>query len=357
MIEDSVNLSNLHRRSQQGLGLIDVLLALLVVCVGMLALASLHLGLARSSDGLRQRGEATRRAQSLVERLRVPEPSQARAEPATLDNTAYLTRSTRNGSQLSVAVTWQDRAGQPQSTELTTQVSTLDAAGLAVQAFASPPTTFTSNDRHSAVPLDAEKGDRDRSRVRDGGLAFSYAIDNASGLVSQRCVKSTNAESTLRDCEKLLAYLVSGFIRFGPGVPAAGLALDTARPLLIAAPAASGAPAALDCSASLQVVWRDPATGRTSRLPAGQPATAAGARQVDRFVAYVCIATPVDDDHNPATAATWSGDLTLNPSGWKAGTGVGSYQVQRIGHTTQKVARSLDQQNFLITPAGTISSP
>lgn len=348
-----MNASNQH---QLGISVVDSLIALVVVCVGMLGVASLHLGLSQASEVLRQRGEATRWAQASVERLRM-DPAAALDDASMVSaSTLYRQRTTREGSALRVEVQWQDRAGRTQASALTTQLSPIDTAALALQTFAPAPAPFTAHARHPSIPPGAERSPSGRSRLSDPGLAHAYHVDNASGTVAERCHnKRGNAAAADLDCTPTVAYLVSGFIRFGAGVPAGGLALDPASPLSIRPTSAGRVPAALDCSARQRIVWRNPASGHTLALDAATPPPQDQAVPVERFIAYTCVALPVDD--GSASPPAWSGVLELNPDGWTIGAGPTQFQVQRIGHATPPVSSSLDQQNFLVVGAGTIGPP
>lgn len=120
---------------QRGLGLVEALIALLVLSLGMLAVVRLQPLLRQHAEHARQRCEAVRLAQEDIERQRT---SGSAAGSVVVDEDSASTRyelrrvvdatSWPNARAVTVTVHWNDRDGQPQAVRLATLIATVDPA-------------------------------------------------------------------------------------------------------------------------------------------------------------------------------------------------------------------------------------
>lgn len=122
---------------QRGLGLVDALLALLVLTVGLLAVLRLQPELRRHAEVARQRSEALRLAQADLERARAAPAALAAddriVDAATLGTRYRLLREVDalawpNTVAVTVSVQWQAPDGAAQQLRLAGMLGTLDPA-------------------------------------------------------------------------------------------------------------------------------------------------------------------------------------------------------------------------------------
>lgn len=125
---------------QRGLGLVEALIAFLVLSLGMLAVVRLQPVLRQHAEAARQRSEATRLAQLDLEQARGANPVPAATndvdEPGT--STSYRvqrevdTVSWPQAAAVTVTVSWTERDGATQRLRLASVVATRDPALAAV---------------------------------------------------------------------------------------------------------------------------------------------------------------------------------------------------------------------------------
>jgi Tfp pilus assembly protein PilV len=204
------------RRSSSGFTLLEALVAVLVIAFGMLAIAGFQANLSLNSDIAKQRSEATRLAQRRLDFMRTFERKLAASTPAGMNDTAGRTytdnvvssieSATTNATfdvtttvtqgagdtyrWVTVAVTWADRASQPQRVVLQSAISDgapVDIGPMGVRRTSTG--TLRPKNRNINVPYPAVTlagGDRSAFVPPPGNIAFVF--DNMSGDVKQRCV-------------------------------------------------------------------------------------------------------------------------------------------------------------------------
>ncbi len=349
---------------QRGIGLIEALVAFLVLSLGMLAMARVQSDLRAHAELARQRTEAVRIAQQDIETLRAYAVltamagarsfDQIAAATATVDSigpTRYeLTRqagTSADGQAASVAVTvrWSDRRGEPQHTTLSSVIAR-SAPALAAALLSAPrgvPVLGAFN-RSSRIPLVAKDlGDgRSAFKPADSG-SVAFVQDNRSGQVVARCIGLATTLATaaltsadLMNCDTAIGLLLSGTVRFAQGAPLPfGIAL---------ALTGNGYPQVPQCT--------------TTAIESGD------ARGV-----YHCVVYP---SASGANAGRWSGQTTIVPIGWRIGAMPDDRRVCRFSSDLDgsgaidrnvehpaayaSVDAALAQQNFLVV-AGTDSCP
>jgi type IV pilus modification protein PilV len=207
------------RHSARGFGLIEALIALLVVSFGMLAIASFQMTLFRSSDVAKQRTEATRLAQQKMEQLR----AYARVEshsgtphivnytddvvsstaPEVVSTNADFSRTwvvTANSANtekwVNVMVDWTDRTGTPQRVQLFSVISKYDPQDLgALSAYVpgSVGSQLRPKNRNINVPYPAVNlascpgGTGACSAFTPPPGNVIYVFDNNSGNITGSC--------------------------------------------------------------------------------------------------------------------------------------------------------------------------
>ena len=355
-----------RKQAQCGIGLIEALVAFLVLSLGMLAMARVQSDLRAHAELARQRTEAVRIAQQDIETLRAYSVltaagsagsrsfAQIAAASATVDSigpTRYeLTRhvgTSADGQAANVTVTvrWNDRRSDSQHTTLSSVIAR-GAPALAAALLSAPsgaPVLGAFN-RSSHIPLVAKDLGDGRSAFKPANNStVAFVQDNRSGQVVARCsglaATLTTAALTpadLTNCETTLGLLLSGTVRFAQGAP---LPFDIAL-----APTGGAYPQAPQCT--------------TTAIDSGDP----------RGV-YFCVVYP---SASGASAGLWSGRTTIVPIGWRIGVMADDRRVCRFSsdldgsgaidrnfeHPAEytSVGAALAQQNFLVV-AGTDSCP
>ena len=343
--------------TQKGIGLIEALLAFLVLSLGMLAMTRVQSDLRAHAELARQRSEATRIAQQDIEALRaysvLTKPGagansfeQIAPASAVVDSIAptryELVRQVSpaaDGQAASVVVTvrWNDRRGETQHTTLPSVIAR-SAPALAAALVNAPRglPTLGAFDRSSHIPLIAKDLGDGRSAFKPASTdSVAIVQDNRSGQVIARCSGLPTALTTealtladLTDCDTRSGLLLSGAVHFAQGAP---------LPFDIALVLTGGAyPQAPQCT--------------TMPIEAG-----------DRRSVYHCVVYPSASE---AGVGGWSGSTTLVPIGWRIGA---TAQDQRVCHYSSDldgsgaidrnnehpaaysgVDSALAQQNFLV---------
>lgn len=369
-------------RRQQGISLIEALIALLVLSLGMLTVSQLQGHLRLGSDIARQRTEAVRLGQEDIEALRaysaITASGAARswagitsASRSVNSSTGYATHTrytvareivdnnTLAAKTAAVTVHWNDRDGEAQKIVLTTVIAAIDPAHGGVLALAPNGVHAKgASSRSTRVPLLAKDLGDGRSVMKPTTNAGTTALifDNISGTVIARCTGINPATSTrdltladLTACGAINAQLLSGSVRFSQASPP-----DAAR--------GNEAPLALSIALAL--------TGGTYATAPECSSEAVQTEAGDRYVAYHCVVQPL-------ASGRWSGRSTVVPSGWALGTTAEARQVCRYSADLDgsgaidrneehpaaysAVDHSLSNQNFLVIageqtcPAGAAS--
>ncbi|MBV8035693.1 prepilin-type N-terminal cleavage/methylation domain-containing protein [Roseateles sp.] len=396
---------------QQGVTLIEALVALLVMSFGMLALVGLMSNLRYGADLAKQRSEAMRIARAEIAQMRdFSELRRASSTPASAgvyaamlaetvtplpvrpvtlpdSNTTYVVQrnigSLATGGQgltVRVNVSWTDRTGDLQFVNLDTVIASVDPVFSAVVGFTPRRAPLTQpSARNPAIPAGAKQLGKDISAFRPDALAGTvWVFNNLDGTIIGKCeIPAGTPVSTLTtaDVESCIngtvGYLLSGVVRFSntsppnPGLPEAGgfqLGLSIVNgtywlPRLTpqGVPVMSSGNMVLDSFVA------------TAPAAADQQCLSDSASSPP-YVSYYCVVYP--KEAGPAgSRLTWSGQLVL--TGFATGASAAQFRVCRYsadyngsggGFTADwtaleneehpavyaKVAGSLTRQNFLV---------
>lgn len=346
----------------RGFTLIEALIALLVVGFGMLAVVAMHLALSRDADTSRQRGDAVRLARDKLEALRAIGGQTAAGGRDTRDlGNARFERQWRvapaidapSGGELpgtwaQVDVTWADRAGRPHAFALRSAIR--DEADerlgglLGAGAHASPRTPRL---RHAGVPLSAvDLGGGKSAFVPPGARGLFFVFDDRSGRLEHECTGTPAAGGgvPVAGCVARIAHVLSGVVRFAtaPDVDTAALADPAGRAealefALRPAPPADRAPQARCFSDTLSTTVR-----------------------------YACIIEPSDEDGDPRTPPTWSGQVVVSDkdSAWFGRFRLCRFSSDYDGDTRlsnpehplyyRRVAGTLERQHYVVLRADSL---
>jgi Tfp pilus assembly protein PilV len=320
-------------RRQRGIGLLEALIAFLVLSLGMLAIARMQGQMRLSAEVARQRSEAVRLAQEDIESLRafsvLAAASGARSfdaiasETRTVDaaagyatNTTYLvTRQIDNAAALSakqarVTVSWTDRHGGAQQAALASLIAgNAPAFGAVLGLSRSGAPTRGPFGRSVRIPSAAKDLGDGRSAFKPvGNGTVALLFDNGSGLLAGRCASvaattptSALTAASLGPCDANVGHLLSGVVRFSSVSPPDAAHAAEPPPALSVAMAMTGGTYAVAPACQTEAI------------------TSAGG---DRFVAWHCAVYPLANGQ-------WSGRATLVPSGWVIGTGAADKRVCR----------------------------
>jgi type IV pilus modification protein PilV len=353
-------------RRQRGTTLLEALVALLVLALGMFSVARVQTQLRLNADNARQRSEAVRLAQEDIERLRafsvVEATAGARAYadivtasssidaatdvPGFSSTTRYtLTRNVSDAQaprarNASVSVAWTDRGGSAHEVTLSSVIAGSNPAYTgALTVGAAPAAIAPVNARSMQIPRFAKDLGNGRSAFKPvAGGSLALLMDNASGAVVARCPSVSVALATqdltlanLTGCIAQSGQLLSGVVRFAAGgPPVAGAANEVPLAVALSLALSGAAPATPpQCSSDAvkAVSVAGPWGARVMTVPLVATPAAFGLVQWvdtgDRHVAYHCVVVPT------SAANTWSGRLTLVPTGWSIGTGALDHRVCR----------------------------
>jgi Tfp pilus assembly protein PilV len=366
----------MSRHWQRGVGLVEALVALLVLGLGMLTFVALQVKLRLGAELSRQRAEALQLAQTELEQWRAapglaafdslgpslvtvgapgtasysvarsvaPVPGTSASAPATLRD-------------VTVTVSWRDRAGQSQAVLLRTQLARADPALPATLGLRPPGLAWGA--RSAGLPLAAtDLGDGTSLFKPAATGSVAYVLDNASAAVVRRCTGVAAAGSAggvaaaalsapgVR-CDEVQAWLVSGVVQADggkwpdprspsgplPGALALRIDLDNTPP-----PAGAKGWVAQLAPPHWPIV--DGPVGRTvgrgtAVYSPAECAVDAGTADAQAskgvaFAAYACLLPAVDLDADAATPPAFTARLTLWPAaGWSIGTTPGTWRVCR----------------------------
>lgn len=385
---------------QRGVGLIDALIAFLVLSLGMIGVARVQVYLRLNADIARERSEAVRLAEEDLETLRgftALDAGLPASGSASYDAIASASRSanSRTGhttstdyfierrivsnaeprsKSVSVAVSWTDRGGSAQQISVASILAGVDPAlsgALGLAPDARPVHGWLGRSIH--IPLTASdlgNGSSAFKPVSSGTLALVF--DNLSGRVTAQCSGVEPGTSStalrladLRDCSAAAGHLISGSVRFSTtSPPNAAHAQETPLPVALRIVSAGGTPDTAPWCAVEAMKTVSYVAGSSQHLEtvpvAATPASlglGGWTDRADRFVAYYCVA-------HPTGAARWSGRTVLVPSGWRIGTDPGERRVCRFTSdldssgtidanaehpaTYKDVDSALARQNFLV---------
>jgi type IV pilus modification protein PilV len=372
----------------RGVTLIEALVALLVLAIGMLAVARLQPALRQHAEGARQRSEALRLAQADLERLRGFDS--AASGPRSFDAIAAFDQDVDGGyrlrrdvdasalahaKQIRVGVTWTDRSGAAQQVALDSIVARIDPvlAGGAVLRPAATAVPAGVGGRARGIPIGAKDLGDGRSVFKPvvGGIG-AIVFDNRSGSVTARCSVPAGTPTAaltsadLSTCTVAHGLVVSGEIRFSGALPPdPRAASDVPLPLGVRLTLDGAAPPVAPwCNTQAQkvVAYRWGGGEQIAAVPLdAEPAAYALVTWTElgeRLVAYHCVVVP------PVGITRWSGRTDIDPDGWTIGTDPTQWRVCRyardldgsgrvdanVEHPAiyQNVTGALTRQNFLV---------
>ena len=354
----------------RGVGLVEGLIALLVVAVGVVGLLKFQSSARLNSDVARQRTEALRLAQNDIEQLRSARPadiqnSQRKLTPEAANTSFDIARQITAGhggsKTAQVTVSWLDRNGSPQQVLLTSIIATQPTALTGALAVAQrTQDALPVNSRSSAIPAQAHDLGDGRSVFKLSSTdTTAYVWDNRSGRVTASCTgvqRHTRhiVVGDLNSCTTLAAVSISGQVRFSMATPP-----DAARPAdpplaMSVELALSGRPYAHSPKCGTEsmksVSYLEGGKQRRAAVPLNATALTWAASNWlelgERFTAYHCIVV------GSGTPAKWSGRLKLVPQGWAFGRAATDFKACRYSAQTPgayvDVSTSLAEQNFLV---------
>lgn len=228
----------MNTRRQAGVSLLEALVALVVMAVGAVAVVGMQATLRMNSDVAKQRSEASRLAQELVEQWRgftaltatagqvdwtdidtLATPTTHAGSNTTFTRSATVVpRGTADDDPLSktvrVTVNWADRSGQPQTVELSTVIAgILPELGGSLAVPADKSLIRNPAGRHPSVPPAAvNQGDGSSHFSPPGGAGAYWVFNNTTGLILRVCPAPP---ATCTGAPK--AVPLTGFVRFATG--------------------------------------------------------------------------------------------------------------------------------------------
>jgi type IV pilus modification protein PilV len=384
-------MSNTPGRRHRGVALLEALVAMLIMTIGVLSLASMQTTINRYSNEAKLRSDATRLAEQKIEQLRsytgiastvigqgvtsataVNWDSLAGGEETVSSTNATYTRTwTISGAiadpmrTVQVSMAWLNRVGESESLALRSVISQTDPADSGYLAFPLPLNTNLKRpkDRNLDIPVRAVDLGNGQSGLRYGTGGQYLVFSNVSGDVVKICTPpSLNASSTdaqivaaltsgnagVSSCTTISGFIVAGFIKRGSSVS------DT------------------DWNAVKDSVGVN--TALVTRNAAGTDAISCNVQDATNqntgtliadWKSYICV-IPLSA---PSPALTtngpynWSGRILISgPSTWR---GSAKYFICRFEYTAtatftdpnlrnaqnpnyQNVNKSIDQQNYLL---------
>jgi type IV pilus modification protein PilV len=335
-------------RQSRGFTLIEALVALIVVAFGMLAMAGMQLTLSRNADLARQRGEATRLAEEMIEQLRAfnsiatgtgliawDSLASGTDQPTTTSNASFSRAWTVGGTNadsmrsVRVTVSWTDRAGDTPSVTLDSYIAKIDPALSGALGFPLPGngTIKRPKNRNLNIPIQAHNIDGTGTSVVPLSSTFAIVFSNDSGYVVKRCSQDVTTQAQITQyCTDYPAYILAGYVSGSMSTPpATGISLSGLS--------GSSSHGAVDCS-----------FGNATDQNSGTA--------ISGYKYYLCVIQVA------SSGAAWSGTVRL--TGMATGT---DYTVCRFQYATAgslnanernvqpyaSVTESLDQQNYYVT--------
>lgn len=233
----------------RGVSLIEALVALAVMAFGMIGIAAMQSALRANADVARQRSEAVRIAEEIIERSRaysVVDTAAGKSAYADLASSGaavvagYVTNTqytrtvtvTETAAQkfksVAVDVDWTDRSNTAHRVTLTTVVHRVPPELAAAVAIPGSDTAVQRpGGRNPAVPRSAiDQGDGTSIFAPPGASGVQWVFDNSTGYIKSLCLGGV--------CSDADGRLVTGFVRFATGVagPTPALAENPTDPAL-----------------------------------------------------------------------------------------------------------------------------
>ncbi len=218
------------RHRLRGLSLIEALVALAVMAFGMLGIVGIQASLRNNADVARQRAEALRMADEVIELARAYSVVNTTAgKHAYQDIAAGSTTTTVAGANtnftqvvtvsdsadfrfktLNVRISWQDRTNATQEVQLTSIMHRVPPElGMALGVPGEGTGTSNPSDRHPTIPSTAVPygvGGTSSQFTPPGAGAVSWIFNNVNGQIKERCIGNT--------CSTNYGWLLQGYILF-----------------------------------------------------------------------------------------------------------------------------------------------
>jgi Tfp pilus assembly protein PilV len=243
----------MKHRLEQGISLIEALVAVAVMGFGLLGLLGLQSTLRTNADLSKQRSQAVRMANEQIEEQRVYSVLDTTVGSkawddittipvaavtgvlgmnATFNRTLTVTNLPIAGQALSIApyktirsdVVWRDRSDQDQTVTISTHIvaSAPEVMGaLAASGTGSP--VQQAGGRDARIPPGAvDQGDGTSTFDPPGAAGVSWTFNNVTGIVQRVCVSGV--------CTNVNARLLSGFVRFALGTVTAPTGVEAEVP-------------------------------------------------------------------------------------------------------------------------------
>lgn len=315
------------RHLARGVSLVEAMVALAIMAFGMLAVVGVQGTLRLNADIAKQRSEATRIGQEMLETQRAftvidsaagqrawsDIGTSAETEVTGLTtNTVYrvgrsvLTYANPPAKALAVTVRWDDRTGQPQQVMLSSAIAAA-APALSGTLGVRPGTASVAPlrrpyRRHPSIPVQARDFGTSSAWVPPYRASIALVFNNVSGLITGICnfalIESSNetiAPADIQSCSNnTAAQLITGYVRFNR---------TTTGPDLLAADVENPIGPALRVVMQINLT----STGHTGTPFCADDAdpysTADGAMQ---YASYFCVVYS-------NAAARWSGRIDVEP--------------------------------------------
>lgn len=370
----------IRMHATRGVALIEAVVALAVMAFGMLGVAAMQASLRQSVDLARQRAEAVRLAQESIESMRAYSVinsvagrtayadlmAPVGAETITQTNATY-TRTVfiapdagQNRKTVDVLVTWADRTNATHQVRLSSVIHRVPPelpAALAVPGFGTA--AQLAYGRSADIPSSAVSNPDGVTSTftppqPSGPNLVTWIFNNASGLITQRCVGSTCTTTGYG------ARLLSGYVAFS---------LGSSEPTPTDAETPASAALTVDVNIVNQTLPAPLAGTTTECFASTVPSNPPGAS----VRAYFCLIQVLDTDQNLWSARSEVTGLALatsvsdtDPSKYRVcrytpyrnnnavGSGTAPAILQNTDHpfNYSQVNRNLTNQNFLVIRAG-----
>ena len=219
-------------RRRRGVGLLESLIAMGVAAAALLGLLSMQTLLSCSADAAKQRSEAVRLADEQIESMRpytkiASTPGQlawadlAAGTDAVSTNATYMRAWTIDGSaadtlrQVTVTLSWQDRAGEAPQMVLSSVIAQMDPADVGALGFPLPANTTLKRpkNRNLNIPVPARELGNGQSVCQLAN--FALVFNNDSGYVVQRCDTAPETPSSSLTGAELTTALTAALAEAG----------------------------------------------------------------------------------------------------------------------------------------------
>jgi Tfp pilus assembly protein PilV len=359
-------------RIQQGVSMLEALVAMAVMAIGAVAVVGMQSTLRLNGDVAKQRAEAVRLAQETLETWRGFSTFTATAAAtdwsdidtvAATDingvNTTFsravtvVSRGATDENPLSktvhVRVSWLDRAGQSQRVELNSIVAGIHPElGGSLSLPVGNSLLRNPGGRNPVIPRGAidQSGGGSSMFSPPGAGTVGWVFNNVTGLVTQTC---TNA-NIVSTCTDVRGMLLSGFVRFSTGLsqPTTAQAASPSSPALATLAVSVDQEVPYSTSVSCFEEYSTDAVAYFCLLQVNLVNTAwTGTTRIDGINVASLVADHADDKFKVCRYTTVRSNAAVVPANLKNS----DHPLRYVG-----VGESLANQNFLVIRAGDSSN-